>query len=113
MNNSPISLSIKGMTCDSCAAHAKVALEAVKGVSSAEVSYPNGSATLQASDSVNLVDLKSALQGAGYSAEVITSKSNEFSVSGSESSLHVAIIGSGSGAFACAIKVAEVVPASP
>jgi mercuric reductase len=33
-------LKITGMTCDSCAAHVKEALEKVPGVQSALVSYP-------------------------------------------------------------------------
>ena len=39
-------LNITGMTCDSCAAHVKEALEKVPGVRSAEVSYAKGSARL-------------------------------------------------------------------
>lgn len=107
MNNSHITLSIKGMTCGSCASHAKKVLEAVKGVSTVEVSYPKGKATLQASDAVNPDNLTSAIKGIGYSAEVITSESNEVSTSDSDNPLHVAIIGTGSSAFACAIKAAE------
>ena len=108
MNDSSISLSISGMTCDSCAAHATKALKAIQGVGAVEVSYPKGSATLQASDSVNHDDLINAIKGVGYTAEITSSDSNDdLSKSHSESSLHVAIIGSGSGAFACAIKAAE------
>jgi mercuric reductase len=108
MSHSPISLSIKGMTCDSCASHAKKALEAVQGVSGVEVSYPKGKATLQLSDSVNQDNLITAIKGAGYKAVITPLDSNDdASKSNSESSLHVVIIGSGSGAFACAIKVAE------
>jgi mercuric reductase len=108
MSHSPISLSIKGMTCDSCASHAKKALETVQGVSGVEVSYPKGKATLQLSDSVNQDDLIIAIKGAGYKAVITPLDSNDdASKSNSESSLHVAIIGSGSGAFACAIKAVE------
>lgn len=39
-------LKITGMTCDSCAAHVKEALEKVPGVQSALVSYPKGTAQL-------------------------------------------------------------------
>ena len=39
-------LKIAGMTCDSCAAHVKEALEKVPGVQSAEVSYAQGAAQL-------------------------------------------------------------------
>ncbi len=113
MNNLAISLSISGMTCDSCANHAKKALESVQGVSAVEVSYPKGSATLQANDSVKHNDLITAIKGAGYTAKITSSdsspvnNSDDSPISHSKSSLHVAIIGSGSGAFACAIKAAE------
>ena len=97
------------MTCDSCAAHAKKALETVQGVSAVEVSYPKGSATLQASNSINRDELITAIKNVGYTAEIVLSDSNDdgSSKNHSESLLHVAIIGSGSGAFACAIKAAE------
>ena len=39
-------LKITGMTCDSCAAHVKEALERVPGVRSAVVSYPRAMAQL-------------------------------------------------------------------
>ncbi|EBN4212244.1 mercury(II) reductase, partial [Salmonella enterica] len=39
-------LKITGMTCDSCAAHVKEALEKVPGVQSAIVSYAKGAAQL-------------------------------------------------------------------
>ena len=41
-----IQLKITGMTCDSCAAHVKEALENAPGVQSAEVSYAEGSAQI-------------------------------------------------------------------
>ena len=96
------------MTCDSCATHATKALKTIQGVSAVDISYPKGSATLQASDSVNYNDLITALKGAGYTAEITSSDSNDnLSKGHTGSPLHVAIIGSGSGAFACAIKAAE------
>jgi copper chaperone CopZ len=39
-NDAMTTLKITGMTCDSCAAHVKEALEKVPGVQSALVSYP-------------------------------------------------------------------------
>ncbi len=97
------------MTCDSCAAYAKNALEKVLGVGAVEVSYPKGNATLQASNSVNRDELISAIKSAGYTAEIVPSDSNDDNSpkNYSESSLHIAIIGSGSSAFACAIKATE------
>jgi len=92
-----IKISIKGMTCESCTSHAKEALEALDGVSQAQVSLASASADIQADESVSTADLIAAIAAAGYSAK-------EFN---SDDELHVAIIGSGSGAFACAIKAAE------
>ncbi len=102
MSHSSLSLLIKGMTCDSCATHAKKALESIQGVSAVEVSYAKGSARLKVSDSVNNDDLIRAIKDAGYTAEI-----NDSSTPSLTPSLHVAIIGSGSSAFACALKAAE------
>lgn len=41
-----ILLSIEGMTCPSCVAHVKEALDAIEGVNNVEVSYENASATI-------------------------------------------------------------------
>lgn len=106
-----IQLAIKGMTCEHCANHAKQALEAVYGVVSTTVSYPNASAEVK-TDGVTRAtasaELIQAIAAAGYSAEIITENTTEDCCSASQSKpLHVAIIGSGSGAFACAIKAAE------
>jgi len=92
-----IKLSIKGMTCESCVSHAKDALEKVSGVKSAEVSLANANAEVQLNNNVQTAELIAAIANAGYSAKE----------SNADDELHVAIIGSGSGAFACAIKAAE------
>jgi mercuric reductase len=92
-----IKLSIKGLTCESCVSHAKEALEKISGVNSAEVSLAKASAEIDVSDGVTAAELITAIADAGYSAKE----------SNSDDELHVAIIGSGSGAFACAIKAAE------
>ncbi len=97
MSQQSLQLSIQGMTCDGCAAHVKQALEAVSGVTAVSVSYPDASASLVFDDSLRTEDLIAAVAKAGYSASLISSAD----------ALHVAIIGSGSAAFACAIKVAE------
>jgi len=96
MTNLPITLSIKGMTCDGCAAHAKEALEKIPGVKTAEVCYKNAKATITTSSPVEDTTLIKAIADAGYTV-----------INQDESTLHVAIIGSGSAAFACAIKATE------
>ena len=91
-----IKLSIQGLSCDSCVSHAKEALEKVAGVSHAQVSLETASADIETDSTVKTADLINAIEASGYSAQ-----------ESSENPLHVAIIGSGSAAFACAIKAAE------
>ncbi|WP_445766571.1 mercury(II) reductase [Rheinheimera sp.] len=107
-----ILLSIQGMTCPSCVAHVKAALEAVQGVINAEVSYANASAAINTDGNVETTTLISAIATLGYSAnESVTQTTccdSKDEITNNDKSLpHVAIIGTGSGAFACAIKAAE------
>ena len=97
MKQQAINLSIKGMTCDGCASHVKQAVEAVNGVHTATVSYADANATILMDGTVKPETLIQAVEEAGYSATVLSA----------DTPLHVAIIGSGSAAFACAIKAAE------
>ena len=59
-------LKITGMTCDSCAAHVKEALEKVPGVQSALVSYPKGTAQLAIEAGTSSDALTTAVAGLGY-----------------------------------------------
>ncbi len=61
-------LKITGMTCDSCAAHVKEALEKVPGVQSALVSYPKGTAQLAIEAGTSSDALTTAVAGLGYEA---------------------------------------------
>lgn len=61
-------LKITGMTCDSCAAHVKEALEKVPGVQSALVSYPKGTAQLAIVPGTSPDALTAAVAGLGYRA---------------------------------------------
>ena len=62
-------LNIEGMSCEHCAAHVKEALEAIAGVSSAQVNLQEKNAQVEHDDSVSSESLKAALNEAGYSAE--------------------------------------------
>jgi len=95
-----IELSIQGMTCEGCVSHVKKALEAVDGVQQVDVSLAAASARVASDDSVDAVSLISAVEAAGYQAQLVGN-------SGAGQPQHVAIIGTGSGAFAAAIKAAE------
>ncbi|WP_034293630.1 MULTISPECIES: mercury(II) reductase [Burkholderiales] len=116
-------LKITGMTCDSCAAHVKEALEKVPGVQSAIVSYPNGTAQLAIDARTPPDALTAAVAGLGYRATLadapvapagggLLGKMREWLGSedkaGSDASaLHVAVIGSGGAAMAAALKAVE------
>jgi len=61
-------LNINGMSCEHCTAHVKKALEAIGGVSVAQVSLKEKSAAVEHDDSVTLDALKMAVSEAGYEA---------------------------------------------
>ena len=116
-------LAISGMTCESCAAHIRQALEKVPGVRSAQVSYPNGTARLTLATDTPVAELVSAVAAAGYRARVPEAASGpsrdgfldrarswlgsgQKERSGGDAS-HVAVIGSGGAAMAAALKAVE------
>jgi len=105
-----ILLNIQGMTCGSCATHIKEKLLAIDGINSADVSFDDKNATIETDNSIETADVIGVIESQGYKAQVKDSASCSVSkedAANSEKQLHVAIIGSGSGAFACAIKAAE------
>lgn len=59
-------LKIEGMMCAHCEAHTKQALEAVEGVSLAEVSHKSGTALVTLAKPVNDITLKQAVEAQGY-----------------------------------------------
>jgi len=97
-----ITLDITGMTCDHCEASVQQALLSVAGVSNAKASYSAGTAVLEAEKSVSTSALIDAIRGKGYGAELAGSKAGK-----TGSGLKVAIIGTGSAAFAAAIRSVE------
>ncbi|MEO7245815.1 MAG: mercury(II) reductase [Rubrivivax sp.] len=116
-------LQIAGMTCSACATHVKQALEKVPGVRSARVSYPNGTAQLAMASDTPLVALTSAVASLGYPVALVDAppasaggslldKALGFlgggaKAGGESGDLHIAVIGSGGGAMAAALKAAE------
>lgn len=97
-------LSITGMTCDHCAGSAQDALNALPGVH-AEVSFAEGRARVKTDGRVETAQLLNAAASQGYGATLL--KDDESLTGGDRGGLHVAIVGTGSGAFAAAIKAAE------
>jgi len=121
-------LRITGMTCDRCAKSIEEALAGMTGVVEANVSYDEGTARIKTEAGIDSAKLIDAVQGKGFGAEVLDRKGSTVAKEvsdrprtsvvdtptpyakprwASRGALHVAIIGSGGAAFACAIGAAE------
>ncbi len=100
-----IDIQITGMTCDHCARSAEAALNALPGVK-ASVSYEGRLARVESSGKVAAEQLLEAIESKGYGAHLVDNTNTE-GVRGRRGALRVAIIGTGSAAFAAAIKAAE------
>jgi len=100
-----VELQISGMTCDHCAKSAEDALNALAGVK-ASVSYGEGRAKVNTSGEVALSQLFEAVESRGYGASLLADES-EVMGGGHGDGLKVAIVGTGSGAFAAAIRAVE------
>jgi len=106
------SLSIQGMTCNSCATHIKEAIAVMDGVLDVDVSYEDANAEVTVNCYNDANDIIAVIQSMGYSAqeksvEEAYCSTDGINISANNESLHIAIIGTGSGAFACAIKAVE------
>ena len=64
-------LTIDGMMCQHCVAHVKRALEAVDGVTAAEVSLEKGTAAVTLAHDVPDEPLRRAVEDAGYTVRGI------------------------------------------
>jgi len=91
------------MTCDQCAQGVQNALNALEGVS-ASVSYDDGLARVETRGIVDDNRLLQVIEAKGYGATLIDSNGG---VKTGGSGLHIAIVGTGSGAFAAAIRAVE------
>lgn len=116
-------LEITGMTCHACARHVEQALLSVPGVHTADVSYPQGTARVT-SNAMNTAVLASAVTSAGYGATSRDDAAVSIRKAGSSvaperreppsaardrhTPLRIAVIGSGGGAMAAALKAAEL-----
>ncbi len=99
-------LHVTGMTCEHCVVSVKKALLAVVGVSVAEVSLSAGTAWVETTMDLPVATLLNAVRAKGYGAEgggaVLDTAATKITAK-----LHVAIIGTGSAAFAAAIRAVE------
>ncbi|MHB1142334.1 MAG: mercury(II) reductase [Sulfuricaulis sp.] len=102
---STVQLRITGMTCDHCARTVEGALKSLPQVK-ARVSYQDALAEVEAPGHIATEQLLKAVQTKGYGASLVEAANPPTAAKG-DSGLHVAIIGSGSAAFACAIRAAE------
>lgn len=100
-----VSMRITGMTCDHCARSAQDALDALPGVS-ASVSFARAQAQIETIGEADATMLVKAVESKGFGAS-LDATPVEIGEQKSDSQLRVAIIGTGSGAFAGAIKAAE------
>jgi mercuric reductase len=124
-----LELRITGMTCDHCARTIEGALKTVPGVTNVAVSYPEGTAHV-AGETPETDALVAAVRAAGYGAELLGPRVRNRQPRHAESLIgkaldvakglsvlqarrpaqrpeHIAIIGSGSAAFAAAIRATE------
>ncbi len=99
-------LRITGMTCDHCARTIEKALNALPGVR-ARVSFPDAQAKVELREALPVERLLKAVKAKGYGAESLDPETIPPARTGGEAGLRVGIIGSGSAAFACALRAAN------
>ncbi|MHB1352348.1 MAG: mercury(II) reductase [Thiobacillus sp.] len=99
-------LHVTGMTCEHCAASVKQALLAIAGVTRADVSYPDATARVEVDAGIPASVLLAAVRAAGYGAEG-GGDACCGTAPQTAAKLSVAIIGTGSAAFAAAIRAVE------
>ncbi len=98
-------LRIEGMTCAACASTVEQALSAVTG-GRAQVDFASGLAEVEHSETLAAERLQAAVAAAGFTARVLAGE-DEAETGGDGQDLHIAIVGSGSGAFAAALRATE------
>jgi mercuric reductase len=107
-----LELTVRGMTCDSCAVHVVKALKSVTGVKDADVpGWQSARATLLAESDVKADAIAAAVREAGYAATVKTRKlrGGPMPQDGrGAGQFDLMVIGGGSAGFAAAIKGAEL-----
>lgn len=114
-----VTLQVTGMTCPSCTQHVEAALLKVSGVSHAAIEYSEGLARVTGTRP-DLSSLIAAVQALGYQAALVEGgmrseesagtpgwQTDETAKRNTGGRLHIAVIGSGGGAMAAALKAAE------
>ncbi|HUW98246.1 MAG TPA: mercury(II) reductase [Acidiferrobacter sp.] len=98
-----LTLDLTGMTCEHCALAIDRALQKLPGVK-ARVSYPDHKAYIENVGQSSLPAIVDAIDRAGYGVEGPRPQDTHVAQKKSDQTLHVAIIGGGSAAFAAAIR---------
>ena len=106
MANPSVQIPITGMTCDHCAARIEKALAALPDVK-ARVSYPQATAVIEDLGHATLPEIIQTIRMAGYGASLPDTARTPLRREGRGKGLHIAILGGGSAAFACAIRAVE------
>jgi len=101
-----LKLRITGMTCEHCASSAEAALNVLPGIQ-ARVSFQDALARIEMGAATKISQLLDAVQVKGYGATLIEGNDDDGVTADDGSVLKIAIIGSGSGAFAAAIRSAD------
>lgn len=108
-----IELRIRGMHCKDCVHSVEQALQDIPGVVKAKVSYEEALARIETAFPVPLSRLLEAVTAKGFGAEPLEAREKNLpkgyapAADHKRSDLHIAVIGSGASAFACAIRAAE------
>ncbi|MDE2085813.1 MAG: mercury(II) reductase [Xanthomonadaceae bacterium] len=111
-------LSVSGMTCADCAAHVAGVLRSVAGVQVVTVDYRDSTAHVNGESALTIESLNAALpqkyrvatlrgQDTGTSTPAVNAPTVKARGLDRESSIRVAVIGSGGAAMAAALKAAE------
>jgi len=96
---------ISGMTCNHCASSIERALNRLAGVQ-ATVYYENQQVYITSDGQTGTAAMLGTIEDEGYSARVVDSNQS-VGTDESTGNLHIAIIGTGSGAFAAATRAAD------
>ena len=101
-----LNIKITGMTCDHCAQSAQNALNTLPGVN-ASVSYADNLAQVETDGSVSNSQLLAAIEAKGYHASLVDNEEGHALTGDKKTGLYIAVVGTGAGAFAAAIKAVE------
>jgi len=97
---------VSGMTCEHCVRTVETSLRALEGVR-ARVSLDDEEALVEHPSSVPPERLLEAIRAKGYGAEILPADETPRRTQAKAGDLHVVILGSGSAAFACALRAAR------